>query len=139
MSTMILVPLDTSPFAQQALATAGAIAKAKRGKLRLILVHETEPFDGLDDSPWNGARAAIKLLHGPLSEDQIVRERFLREAYLANSLDHAGTVHVLHQVGAVRGDLAQAWHSMAQFVDIGQCVADLAFVRGREQVQHGVR
>jgi len=43
----------------------------------------------------NGARAAIKLLHGPLSEDQIVRERFLREAYLANSLDHVGTVHVL--------------------------------------------
>jgi serine/threonine protein kinase len=43
----------------------------------------------------NGARAAIKLLHGPLSEDQIVRERFLREAYLANSLDHMGTVHVL--------------------------------------------
>lgn len=43
----------------------------------------------------NGARAAIKLLHGPLSEDQIVRERFLREAYLANSLGHTGTVHVL--------------------------------------------
>jgi len=43
----------------------------------------------------NGARAAIKLLHGPLSEDQVVRERFLREAYLANSLEHAGTVHVL--------------------------------------------
>ncbi|MBI2388524.1 MAG: protein kinase [Deltaproteobacteria bacterium] len=43
----------------------------------------------------NGARAAIKLLHGPLSEDQVVRERFLREAYLANSLEHGGTVHVL--------------------------------------------
>jgi eukaryotic-like serine/threonine-protein kinase len=43
----------------------------------------------------NGARAAIKVLHGPLSEDQVVRERFLREAYLANSLDHIGTVHVL--------------------------------------------
>ncbi len=42
----------------------------------------------------NGARAAIKLLHGPLSEDQIARERFLREAYLANSLEHMGTVHV---------------------------------------------
>ncbi|MGZ5967297.1 MAG: protein kinase domain-containing protein [Polyangiales bacterium] len=43
----------------------------------------------------NGAKAAIKLLHGPLSEDQVVRERFLREAYLANSLEHIGTVHVL--------------------------------------------
>lgn len=43
----------------------------------------------------NGARVAIKLLHGPLSEDAVVRERFLREAYLANSLEHPGTVHVL--------------------------------------------
>ena len=43
----------------------------------------------------NGARAAIKLLHGPLSEDQVVRERFLREAYLANSIDHSGVVRVL--------------------------------------------
>jgi eukaryotic-like serine/threonine-protein kinase len=43
----------------------------------------------------NGARAAIKLLHGTISEDAVVRERFLREAYLANSLGHIGTVHVL--------------------------------------------
>jgi serine/threonine-protein kinase len=43
----------------------------------------------------NGARAAIKLLHGPLSEDVVVRERFLREAYLANSVDHVGVVRVL--------------------------------------------
>ncbi len=43
----------------------------------------------------NGARAAIKLLHGPLSEDKVVRERFLREAYLANSIDHPGIVKVL--------------------------------------------
>jgi serine/threonine-protein kinase len=43
----------------------------------------------------NGMRAAIKLLHGPLSEDTVVRERFLREAYLANSLETKGVVHVL--------------------------------------------
>ena len=43
----------------------------------------------------NGARAAIKLLHGPLSEDSVVRERFLREAYLANTIDHVGVVRVL--------------------------------------------
>jgi serine/threonine-protein kinase len=43
----------------------------------------------------NGMRAAIKILHGPLGEDQVVRERFLREAYLANSLESKGVVHVL--------------------------------------------
>lgn len=59
MST-ILVPLDTSPFAQQALPTAGAIAKAARGKLRLILVHERQPFAGYADAPWNGAREAME-------------------------------------------------------------------------------
>jgi len=43
----------------------------------------------------NGARTAIKLLHGQLSEDPVVRERFLREAYLANSIEHEGVVRVL--------------------------------------------
>ena len=43
----------------------------------------------------NGARAAIKLLHGPVGEDDVLRERFLREGYLANILDHPGVARVL--------------------------------------------
>jgi serine/threonine protein kinase len=43
----------------------------------------------------NGARAAIKLLHGPLREDAVMKERFLREAYLANTVGHPGIVRVL--------------------------------------------
>ena len=43
----------------------------------------------------NGARAAIKLLHGPLRDDNVMKERFLREAYLANTVGHPGIVRVL--------------------------------------------
>jgi nucleotide-binding universal stress UspA family protein len=60
MTATILVPVDTSTLAQRALGTACAIAKAQRGDLRLILVHETEEFEGLPDSPWNGAREAME-------------------------------------------------------------------------------
>src|SRR3954468_16167529 len=43
----------------------------------------------------NGARAAIKVLHGPLRDDAVMKERFLREAYLANTVGHPGIVRVL--------------------------------------------
>jgi serine/threonine-protein kinase len=43
----------------------------------------------------NGARAAIKLLHPELSRMKEVRERFLREGYAANRVEHPGAVKVL--------------------------------------------
>src|SRR5712671_2387100 len=39
----IVVPLDGSPFAEHALPTAVAIARACRAKLRLVTVHEPPP------------------------------------------------------------------------------------------------
>ena len=39
----IVVPLDGSPFAEQALPSAAAIARAARAKLRLVLVHRLPP------------------------------------------------------------------------------------------------
>ncbi len=39
----IVVPLDASPFAEQALPAAAAIARAARAKLRLVLVHQLPP------------------------------------------------------------------------------------------------
>jgi nucleotide-binding universal stress UspA family protein len=39
----IVVPLDGSPFAEQAIPVAAAIARAARGKLRLVLVHRLPP------------------------------------------------------------------------------------------------
>jgi serine/threonine protein kinase len=43
----------------------------------------------------NGARAAIKVLHPELSRLKEVRERFLREGYAANRVEHPGAVRVL--------------------------------------------
>jgi serine/threonine protein kinase len=43
----------------------------------------------------NGARGAVKILHRELSRRSDVRERFLREGYVANRVDHPGAVKVL--------------------------------------------
>src|SRR5262245_32325664 len=43
----------------------------------------------------NGRRVAIKLLHTELSTNGEVRTRFLREGYVANKLEHPGSVAVL--------------------------------------------
>ncbi len=43
----------------------------------------------------NGARAAVKVLHADLSRHADVRERFLREGYAANKVEHPGVVKVL--------------------------------------------
>lgn len=43
----------------------------------------------------NGSMAALKILHDDVARNAEVRERFLREAYIANKVDHPGTVRVL--------------------------------------------
>ncbi len=43
----------------------------------------------------NGARAAIKMLHPEVNESQIMRDAFVREAWVANSIDHPGVPRVL--------------------------------------------
>ncbi len=43
----------------------------------------------------NGNRVAIKMLHPVFSRHKEVSARFLKEGYLANSVDHPGTVRVL--------------------------------------------
>ena len=42
----------------------------------------------------NKRRAAVKMLHREYSTDSAIRERFLREGYLANSVGHRGVVTV---------------------------------------------
>jgi serine/threonine protein kinase len=43
----------------------------------------------------NGTRAAVKLLHARFAHEKDVRERFLREARIANRVDHPARVAVL--------------------------------------------
>src|SRR5262245_8169847 len=38
----------------------------------------------------NGSRAALKILHAEFARDQGIRERFLREGYVANQSEHTG-------------------------------------------------
>ena len=51
----------------------------------------------------NGARAAVKVLHTDLSRHKEVRERFLREGYAANRVEHPGAVKVLDDDVVVSG------------------------------------
>jgi serine/threonine-protein kinase len=43
----------------------------------------------------NGNRVALKVLHSEISVDPDLRQRFLREGYVANSIDSRGVVRVL--------------------------------------------
>src|SRR5579872_391806 len=43
----------------------------------------------------NGRRAALKLLHPRYAANAEVRNRFLREGYVANKIDHPGAVAIL--------------------------------------------
>lgn len=43
----------------------------------------------------NGSRAALKILHAELAVHDVHRERFIREAYVANSIGHPGAVRVV--------------------------------------------
>ena len=43
----------------------------------------------------NGKKVAIKMLHAFIASHEDVRERFLREGYVANQVDHPGAVSVL--------------------------------------------
>jgi len=53
MFRQLLVPLDRSPLAEQAVGQAAAIARSAHAQLDLVLVHEPLPFAGFDDAPWN--------------------------------------------------------------------------------------
>ncbi|MGD0528346.1 MAG: serine/threonine-protein kinase [Polyangiaceae bacterium] len=51
----------------------------------------------------NGAKAAVKVLHADLSRHREVRERFLREGYAANRVDHPSAVKVMDDDVVVGG------------------------------------
>ncbi len=53
----------------------------------------------------NGSRAAVKLLHAELSVNPDIRDRFLREGYLANAVGHEGAVRVIDDDTADDGSL----------------------------------
>jgi nucleotide-binding universal stress UspA family protein len=56
MLTRIVVPLDGSPLAEQALGPATAIARRCGASLDLVLVHAPFPLQNLHNIPWGGAQ-----------------------------------------------------------------------------------
>src|SRR5690606_33481127 len=43
----------------------------------------------------NGSRAALKILHTEFAREEPIRQRFLREGYVANKVSHPGVVRIL--------------------------------------------
>jgi nucleotide-binding universal stress UspA family protein len=59
MSAKILVPLDATTFAEEAMPTAVSLVRRVRGRLELALVYEPIPLGGFSDSPWNASTEAM--------------------------------------------------------------------------------
>src|SRR5262245_63855103 len=43
----------------------------------------------------NGSRVALKILHAEFAAEEAIKQRFLREGYVANKVDHHGRVAIL--------------------------------------------
>lgn len=56
----ILVPLDRSALAEQAIGQAALIARRAKAAIDLVVVHVPFPFAGFSDEPWNDKQAAAE-------------------------------------------------------------------------------
>jgi nucleotide-binding universal stress UspA family protein len=61
MFTKILVPLDRSALAEQAIGPAAAIARAAHSTIDVVVVHEPFPFAGYVDFPWTAEEPSFEL------------------------------------------------------------------------------
>jgi serine/threonine protein kinase len=91
----------------------------------------------------NGARAAVKVLHSDLSRHPEIRERFLREGYAANSVEHPGAVKVLDDDVVVGGpDAGTAYlvmellegESLQEHLERGHLLSEREFLAVAESV-----
>lgn len=60
MSANVLVPLDGSRLAEQALPVAVSLVKQHHGRLELAFVHEPIAFNGFVDAPWNAMSESMQ-------------------------------------------------------------------------------
>ena len=73
----------------------------------------------------NGAKVAVKILHSTLACNPEVRERFLREAYAANKVEHHGVAQVLDDDVVRGGDDDGAVYLVMELLD-GESLEDRA-------------
>lgn len=104
MFTKLLVPLDRSPLAEQAIGQAAAIARASKAEMDLVLVHQPLAFDGFTDAPWN--------------EQQLTDEHAYLES-IAAELVSGSSVRVTHALlkgEAVDMICRRAWDTGADLI-----------------------
>lgn len=92
-TTLQLGPPLTEAIDTQALERVGSVLNEKWTLERLLGVGGMAAVYAARHR--NGARAAVKVLHPDLSRHRDVRERFLREGYAANRVEHPCVVKVL--------------------------------------------
>jgi nucleotide-binding universal stress UspA family protein len=86
----LLVPLDGSALAEQAVGQAEAIARAANADIDLVLVHRPIPFDGLSEGPWS-------------AEEWDDEHRYLEE--ISTEVTSGAGIAVSHAV--MRGDVTE--------------------------------
>lgn len=62
----LLVPLDQSSLAEQAIGQAAAIARASGAEIEVVMVHQSMPVGGFEDAPWNESLRTTE--HGYLED-----------------------------------------------------------------------
>jgi len=81
---------------EQQRGTQSRVGSLVRGKYRIEeFISKGSMAAVYAASHRNGTKVALKVLHAVYSKDESLRTRFLREGYLANSVDHPGTVKVV--------------------------------------------
>jgi eukaryotic-like serine/threonine-protein kinase len=74
----------------------GRIGTTIRGKYRIEAFLNTGSMASVYAARHrNGSRVALKVLHPQLSRDPSLCERFRREGYYANAVEHSGVVHAI--------------------------------------------
>lgn len=71
MLSKILVPLDRSSLAEQAIAQAGSIARGAHAAVDVVLVHEPFPFAGYVDLPWTTDDSTAEQMYVEAIADEI--------------------------------------------------------------------
>lgn len=102
----------------------------------------------------NNSMAAIKILHPEVAQNKDIRERFLREAYIANKVGHHGTVKVLDDdvdengtpylvMELLQGNSVEAWAvgqggtlTIAQTLDIADQTLSILEAAHSEGIVH---
>lgn len=106
---------------QEALSREGTVLNEKWTLVRLIGIGGMGAVYAARHR--NGARAAVKILHPRYSRHAEVRERFRREGYAANKVDHPGVVKVLDDDVVASGPDAGTVYLVMELLE-GQSLQD---------------